>query len=158
MKINQIRRKFSESCIIEGRINKKGCRIGLKEFPPDKFIVDLDKKGSPKTANEPSCDYVIFTSDKNVNCFALELKRGSLEASEAIKQFQASASLIQRFIEKDSISGFYPCAAHGNIKKRQREELKKPSNRIKFFGKKIPVRLIRCNGSLHYHSISQRLM
>ena len=144
--VKNVRAKLDPRCIVNGRLKKKGCEVSLKNAPRTRAIVDFDKPNSLSDPHSPRCDYLFFAEENGgVNYIApLELKRGSLEADEVVRQLQAGASVAESLVPQEESITFRPVAASGRTPKAQRNKLKNRSNKIRFRGHTEAVRLISC--------------
>ena len=137
---------LDQRCMV-GRLRKEGCKVSLKDAPEPRLIVDFDKPGSPLEQNQTRCDY-LFVADSGecVGWIApLELKRGSLQAGEVVRQLRAGAKAAEKFVSPNEKMKFRPTAAFGNI---HRAEITKLKEKIRFHGHVEAIRLIKCGDSL----------
>ncbi len=78
----------------------------------------------------------------------LELKKSRADAKEVVKQLKAGADIAKKLVPSNIEINFRPIVAHRGIRKAEREELKKPRNRIRFRDFRESVRLINCGDKL----------
>ena len=136
-------------CMV-GRLRKEGCAVSLNDAPELRLIVDFDKPGSPLGQNQTRCDYLfVADSEECVGWIApLELKRGSLQAGEVVRQLRAGAMAAEKFVSPNEKVKFRPTAAFGNIRRAEITRLKAGDNKIRFHGHVEAIRLIKCGDSL----------
>ena len=73
---------------IARRMRKQGCSVNLDRLQQQRLIIDVDKIVPD---GENKCDY-LFVSNRPLIA-PIELKRGEVGASEALRQLQAGADL-----------------------------------------------------------------
>ena len=146
--VEAVRKNVDESCVAI-RIEKDGCMISLNGAPKPRLIIDFDKPGSPLMQVQKRCDY-LFVAEAPDNpgwVVPLELKSGSVDASEVVKQLQAGASTAEKLVPDKMAVKFRPVAAfRGGIHKAERNKLK--SNQVRFRQCSESVRLINCDAPL----------
>lgn len=122
----------------------------MKDAPQPRVVVDFDRPGAPARQDGLRCDY-LFIAEGGDGCFRvapLELKKGRLHAGEAVRQLRAGAETAERLVPSGEKAAFRPIAAAGGIPKAERNELKKPDNKVRFHGRKEEVRLMQCGAPL----------
>lgn len=147
--VDTVRGMVKKTCLISGRLKKEGCSVSLKDAPRRRLIVDFDKPGSPLGASETRCDY-LFVADKHGSTgwvLTIELKRGRLDASEAVEQLRAGARVAEQLVPRPIKVNFRPVAASGG-NKAERAELRNRRNMIRFHGQAEYVRLLKCGDRL----------
>ena len=150
MDLKKIETSLDPNCIMSGGLSKDGCTVPLTDAPEQRLIVDLDNPGSPLNQNQPRCDYLfVANGDGDVGWFApLELKRGSLLASEVVRQLQAGATVAEQLVADNDPVRFRPVVASGSIHKYQRNILRNKKSKIRFHNHIEAVRLIKCGTPL----------
>ncbi len=135
---------------MSGGLSKDGCTVPLTDAPKQRLIVDLDKPESPLNQNQTRCDYLFFANGNGADCWfaPLELKRGSLPASEVVRQLQAGATVAEQLVADNDPVRFRPIVASGSINKHQRNILRYKKSKIHFHNHIEAVRLIKCGTSL----------
>ena len=85
--IASIRSRLGAKCIVK-QCRKDGCSVSLAGTPQQRLIVDFDKPGSPIGPAAPRCDYLFLAdpSCRDLWVAPVELKKGTVDASKAIKQ------------------------------------------------------------------------
>ncbi len=145
-----VRGKIKEECIANG-CKKDGCNVSLKCAPRQRLIIDFDKPGSPLGQADKRCDYLFVANESTSRNWLvpLELKKGKVDAKKVIKQLKAGADIAQKLVPSNIEVNFRPVVAHRGIRKAEREELKKPRNKIRFRDFGESVRLINCGDKLN---------
>lgn len=144
-----IRAKVDASCIVR-RVNKKGCRLRVTGIRDGYVAIDLDHTKSPAPKNEIKCDYLFAGQIENDGLeylSAIELKAGSVEASEAHRQLQAGANLAQEFAPRHN-ARFVAMVASDRINKAQRAALKATANQVIFRNSKYEIVRLKCGAPL----------
>ena len=145
--VSQIRRKLPSECFATGRLRKKGCSVSLKNAPTPSVTIDMDKPQAPVGPDETKCDYIFTGGSSNVFLVPLELKKGKLDASDALKQLQAGANIADtRIIPKGEGVQFQPVAVCGKFHRNERHRLSQ--RKIRFRGKHSNIQLLKCGDSL----------
>lgn len=147
--VESVQEKVESTCVVRGRLRKKGCTVSLKDAPKPRLIIDFDKPGSPLSKKITRCDYLLIAENAgNPGWVApMELKKGRLDASTVAKQLNAGAQIAEKLVS-DSISvNFRPVAAVGGSK-AERVELRAKKNRVGFHGTSEIIRLIKCGEPL----------
>ncbi len=137
-------------CLVKGKLTKSGCDVLMNEVPTHSVVIDLDKHPCFEGNNRTHCDYIMVATDLgDLNIIVpLELKKGDLDPSDALKQLQAGADFAMRFITAKEKVEFLPYAASGNTRKLRKEGKKVSDYKIKVRGKLIPLRRIECGEAL----------
>ena len=145
-----LREALDEGCLVDGRLNKQGCRVSLRGSPTPCLTVDFDKPASPLGLDETRCDYLFVAEldDGSSWIVPLELKRGRLHADEAVRQLRAGALAAERLVPSGEQVRFRPVAVTGSTPKAERNRLKNRDCRIRFRGSAEAVRLMSCGAPL----------
>ena len=125
--------------------------MSLKDAPRERLVVDFDKPGAPVRRDGRKCDYLFIADGEQGGAgwvAPLELKRGSLRASEVVAQLRAGAEIADRLVPRGLQPAFRPTVAFGSIRKLERNALREPRNRIVFRGQQELVRQIKCGDRL----------
>lgn len=148
--VEDIRAKLAPECLVGGRLKRMGCAVSLKNAPKTRAIVDFDKPGSPLGPDESRCDYLfIAEGDGGPGWVApLEVKRGSLETAEVLRQLRAGASAAETLVPRGAPIAFRPVAVSGSTPKAQRDRLKSQGAKIRFHDHEEAVRLLSCGDPL----------
>ena len=148
--VESVRRKVDPKCLVS-RMRKAGCAVSLKDAPKGRLIVDFDKPGAPTRGDGPGCDYLFVADgapDEPGWIAPLELKRGGLRASDAVRQLRAGAEAAERLVPGGLQHSFRPAVACGSIHKLERAALRENRNRIAFRGRLEAIRLMTCGDKL----------
>ena len=74
-----IRCALDGSCLVNGGLNKGGCKVVMTNMPASGVVVDFDKPGSPLANDKTRRDFLLAADDTRHSSSwvaALELKRG----------------------------------------------------------------------------------
>jgi len=148
--VEKVREKLDARCLVEGKLNKEGCRVLMTGAPAPRLVVDFDKPGSPRHPDAPHCDYLfIAEGGGGLGWIApLELKRGRLHSDEIVRQLQAGADAAARLVSEEESIRFRPIAVTGSTPKAERNRLRSKNNRIRLHGRMETVRLLSCGDPL----------
>ncbi len=140
-----IKKGVPERAIVS-KCAKQGCRVVLKNVPFHHIILDLDHSFFG-LVDKPHSDFVFISSGEPNWAVPLELKKGSLDATEMTRQLQAGSDFVQSRIPAAHQLRFRPIGAYGgHLHKRERDQLRKA--RVSFRKKKYEIKLIRCGTPL----------
>ncbi|MYB94147.1 hypothetical protein F4054_10810 [Candidatus Poribacteria bacterium] len=76
---------------------KEGCRVSMANIPSERVVLDVDLAFPTGRARTNQCDFVLFyidTAQNNLVGVPMELKRGDVDASEAVAQLQEGARIV----------------------------------------------------------------
>ena len=148
--VQGVRAKLAPECFVGGKMKREGCAVSLKNAPKTRAIVDFDKPGSPLGPDESRCDYLfVAEGDGGPGWVApLEVKKGSLEAAEVLRQLRAGASAAEKLVPRGAPIAFRPIAVSGSTPKAERNRLKDRSAKIRFHNREEAVRLLSCGEPL----------
>lgn len=136
---------------IKRRIKEKGCEL-TRQGVPNHVIVDLDH---PQLLGKGNVGDFIFASDRsgtknpwNQSWIAvLELTSSNKSATKVKDQLNAATRVVRKLTNNNMIFTFRPIFAFGTKMHRiQIEKLKQ--EKIKFRGKSIGIKLVRCGSPL----------
>ena len=130
------------------RCSRDGCSISMNGIIGERIIVDMDCKELDIPKCRKRCDFIFIGKGNWVA--PIELKRGSLEASEVIEQLKTGAAIAERkFVPDQAKVKFRPLVAYGGkIHKSQYLALQKSQSLIKFNGGNYEAKPIRCGSPL----------
>ena len=138
---------------------KEGCRVSmanLQSKPANRVVLDVDRAFPPDRARINQCDFVLFYIDTAQNSLVgvpMELKRGDVDASEAIAQLQEGARLVDNHTPRDVEMDLVLVLIHGGgMHRSQRNRLR--TARIRFRGEEFPINTTRCG---HQGNLAQTL-
>lgn len=133
---------LSDSC------SRHGCRVYMNDMPRCRVIVDSDLAFPAHNVSGGRCDYILFLITPDTDALVvvpMELKSGSVDASEAAEQLQCGADFADRFVsENNGNLRFLPVLFHGrSIHPMQRNTLNR--TKIRFRGLEFTIKTERCN-------------
>ena len=118
--------------------------------------MDVDLAFPTGRADTNQCDFVLFyidTAQSSLIGVPMELKRGDVDASEAVAQLQEGPSIIDNCTPKDVKMNLVLVLVHGgSMHKTQRNRLR--TSRIRFRGEEFPINTARCG---HEGNLAQAL-
>ena len=146
--VDAARKKVNSKCVKQA-MRESGCSVSLKDVPRKRLIVGCNCPSLFKP-DETHCDYLFFADvPGRESCVTpVELKRGGVRPSEVIAQLQAGARAAEKIIPQNSKIHFLPVLASGELSKKQRLELRKSRNKIRFRNTSVLVSRIRCGAPL----------
>ena len=124
------------------KYSKDGCSVSMKGAPPLRVMIDMDCR--KLSVQGSRCDY-LFVSEHQGSAWVvpIELKSGTVRASEVRDQLQGGARFAQTLLAVGDPFSFVPVLAHG--KAIHRLDLNKLRRiRINLGGKTQQPRLIKC--------------
>ena len=132
---------LSESC------GRAGCWVSMEDVPSPRVVVDADRAFPSHGMESKRCDYVLFYMDVSKGAlFAvpMELKSGTVDASQVSEQLQRGAEFVDRFTSSVFKSFYHPVLFHGkSIHPKQRKTLNRA--KVRFRGRKLTITTARCN-------------
>ena len=143
--VDKIKRCMPSHCLAT-RCRRNGCSVDLQNAPKPCLLIDMDT--GLVGENDSKCDYIFIGGTDDVWVVPIELKRGSAEARNLVDQLRAGARFAEMICKGEQVR-FVPVLACRGIKRAQRQELRKKSNRIAFRGRPVEVALLRCRGLLN---------
>ena len=70
---------------------REECRVSMANIPSERVVLDVDRAFPTGRAKTNQCDFVLFyidTAQSSLIGVPMELKRGDVDASEAVAQLQ----------------------------------------------------------------------
>ena len=135
---------------------KEGCRVSMANLPPERVVLDVDLVFPTGRAGTNQCDFVLFYIDTAQNSLVgvpMELKRGDVDASEAVAQLQEGARIVDGCTPNAVEMNLVLVLVHGgSIHRSQRNRLR--TARITFRGEEFPINTTRCG---HQGNLAQAL-
>ena len=126
---------------------KEGCRVSMANIPTNRIVLDVDLVFPTGRSDTNQCDFVLFYIDSIQNSLVavpMELKRGDVDASEAIAQLQAGARIVDRCTPNDAEIDLILVLVHGgSMHRSQRNRFR--TSRIRFRGTEFPINTTRCS-------------
>ena len=135
---------------------KEGCRVSMANIPTNRIVLDVDLAFQTGRAGINQCDFVLFYIDAaqyNLIGVPMELKRGDVNASEAVAQLQEGARIVDNCIRNNVDVNLVLVLVHGgSMHRSQRNRLR--TSRIRFRGEEFPINTARCG---HQGNLAQAL-
>ena len=135
---------------------KEGCRVSMANIPSERVVLDVDLVFPAGRADTNQCDFVLFyidTTHSSLVGVPMELKRGDVDASEAVAQLQEGARIVDGCTPSDVEMNLVLVLVHGgSIHRSQRNRLR--TARIRFRGAEFPINTARCG---HQGNLAQAL-
>lgn len=129
-----------------------GCHLKLDGLGPARVLIamDCDELARSQAERQRTCDF-LFVGEGNW-IVPIELKRGSMEASEVVAQLRAGAKFaeerILHLLPTPKRLHFRPVVAFRGTHPQQRAALRQKRNRIRFGGEFRSILTARCGDSL----------
>ncbi len=121
----------------------------MANIPSERIVLDVDLVFPTGRADTNQCDFVLFYIDSiqsSLIAVPMELKRGDVDASEAIAQLREGARLIDNYTPRDVEMDLVLVLVHGgSMHRSQRNRLR--TSRIRFRGEEFPINTARCGHS-----------
>ena len=128
---------------------REGCRVSMANIPTDRVVLDVDLASPAGKTSTNQCDFVLFyinTAQDSLVGVPMELKRGDVNASEAVAQLQEGARIVDNCTPNDIEMNLVLVLVHGgSMHKSQRNRLR--TSRIRFRGEEFPINTTRCRPS-----------
>ena len=144
--VEVLKKLIPSECHARKKCTKKGCNVPLTGAPLPYLLVDMDCSGLDIPADSGRCDFLFVGCESTRGAdwvVPLELKSGSPDATDIVKQLQAGAQFAQDRIPAQPESTFLPVAVYGGkLHSAQIKKLKK--SKILFHGKPYEIKLHRC--------------
>ena len=125
---------------------KEGCRVSMANIPSERVVLDVDLVFPIGRADTNQCDFVLFyidTAQDSLIGVPMELKRGDVNASEAVAQLQEGARIVDGCTPNDVEMNLVLILVHGgSMHRSQRNKLR--TARITFRGEPFPINTARC--------------
>lgn len=126
---------------------KEGCRVSMANIPSERVVLDVDLAFPADKANTNQCDFILFyidTIQSSLIGVPMELKRGDVDASEAVAQLQEGARIVDNCTPNDVDVNLVLVLVHGgSMHRNQRNKLR--ISRIRFRGEEFPINTTRCS-------------
>ena len=135
---------------------REGCRVSMANIPSERVVLDVDLAFPTGRTDTNQCDFVLFyidTVQNNLVGVPMELKRGDVDASEAVAQLQEGARIVDSCTPNDVEMNLVLVLVHGgSMHRSQRNRLR--TSRIRFRGEEFPINTARCG---HQGNLAQAL-
>ena len=119
----------------------------MEDVPPRRVVVDADRAFPAHGMEGRRCDYVLFfmrVSKDALFGVPMELKSGSVDASQVSEQLQQGADFVHRFMPTVVKSFCHPVLFHGRgLHPKQRKTLNRA--KVRFRGRELTITTARCN-------------
>lgn len=126
---------------------KEGCRVSMANIPTNRIVLDVDLAFPTGRTDTNQCDFVLFyidTTQSSLIGVPMELKRGDVDASEAIAQLQEGARIVDNCTSNDVDVNLVLVLVHGgSMHRTQRNRLR--TARVRFRGEEFPINTTRCS-------------
>ena len=126
---------------------KEGCRVSMANIPTNRIVLDVDLAFPTGGTNTNQCDFVLFyidTVQSSLIGVPMELKRGNVDASEAIAQLQEGTRIIDNCTPNNVDVNLVLVLVHGgSMHRSQRNRLR--TARVRFRGEEFPINTSRCS-------------
>ena len=126
---------------------ENNCKASLEDVPLSRVLVDANKAFESHQIAGNRCDCILFFTDSAENSLftvPIELKNGTVDASEVFTQLQQGANFADRFAPRDLISICRPTLIHGQgIHKSQQKKLNRA--KVRFRGTDCTIERGRCD-------------
>lgn len=132
--------------------SRAGCRVFMTDVPSPRIVVDADLAFPAHRIEGRQCDYILFFFDTFLNLVVvpIELKRGSINISEATGQLQGGADFASRFvpITQDFETICRPLLFHGGrvhrIKQKRKRRNERQETTVLYRGRYFEIKTARC--------------
>ena len=128
----------------------------LQSKPVNRVVLDVDLAFPRDRTKTNQCDLILFHIDDAQNDLVvvpMELKRGDINASEAVAQLQEGAHIVDRCTPNNVDVNLILILVHGgSMHRSQRNRLR--TSRIRFRGEEFPINTTRCG---HRGNLAQAL-
>ena len=145
--VSTVRNQVAGECLVT-KCSKQGCSVSMQDAPHTRLIIDFDKPCSPLGPHQRRCDY-LFVADvlrKPGWIVPLELKGGTVRASQVTEQLQAGAHAAELLVPNRMKANFRPVVVfRKHMHRAERKALKK---NVRFHSCPEPVFLLRCGDRL----------
>ena len=141
--MERLKNELPKGAIVK-KCEEKGCKVPLPNAPSSHLVINVNHPFFG-LEDKTHCDFLFISCDCACGTswvVPLELKGGSLDASDMIGQLKAGSNFAQAWIPAKYKTQFLPVGVYGGrLHKSQRDQLRKA--RVSFRGKKYEIKLIR---------------
>ena len=147
--VGMVSEQIHHDCLAE-QCSKDGCSVSLQGVASTRVVVDLDCKKLEFASRQKRCDYFVVGEDEDDTwVVAVELKSGRFKATDAARQLQGGADMVDSWLSWKSAFRFVPVLAHGRaVPREEHKALRRPSNRVVLGGQEKQIELICCGTAL----------
>ena len=125
----------------------QGCRGSLEKIPDQRVLVHVDNAFEAHRIEGKRCDYLLFfckVDDDSLVAVPIELKGGSVDASDVREQLQGGADFINSLALQGAKALCRPVLIHQrSLHPKERNELNR--HKIRFQGRPRTIRTAGCN-------------
>ena len=112
--VEAVRANVDARCIVT-RCSAEGCTVNMNGVRGAHILINMDCRRLGIGRRDSRCDF-IFVSDDGDRVVALELKRGSLDASDVVEQLRAGARFAERIVPRGVTVNFRSaCGLWGKV-------------------------------------------
>ena len=123
------------------------CIASLEDVPMPRVVVDVNKAFPAHRIEGKRCDYIVFfmnAAEDRLVTVPIELKGGSVDASEVSEQLQGGSDFANRLAPRKCGTIFRPILIHGRgIHKNQKKGLNRA--KIRFRGTNSTIETTHCD-------------
>ena len=136
------RDNLSDTC------SRDGCQVSMTDVPAHRIVVDADRAFPAHHVEGKRCDYVLFfigTAADTLVIVPMELKSGTVDASEASEQLQGGATFADLMTRDHSGVNptCHPILFHGKpIHEKERKALNRA--KVTFRSQQLTIKTARC--------------
>ncbi len=141
--VERLKKSVETEATIVNRLYKDGCSLSKQGLPKENVVIDIDKLNA--VSQDKHADYLFASEDWVV---PIEMKKNRPRIRVSAQQLQSTAKMIENLSSGINIKNFCPILASGSLHKEQKRRLYKPSNQIRFRGKKYRIELLKCGSEL----------
>ena len=132
--------------------SRAGCRVDMTGAPSPRVVVDADVAFPAHGVAGQKCDYILFYVDaaQNLVVVPIELKRGSVNISQALGQLQGCADFAARFVpaRRNCHTICRPLLFHGgrvhHLKQKRKRRNERSRATVRFRGGEFHIKTARC--------------
>lgn len=128
------------------------CSLSLDGVPKPNVLISLEHEAAPVGTNQAHCDYLfVGGNDENSGPWVapVELTASAARVSKFLPQLRAGAVIADKLLPQGGRVRFRPIAAYGGeLRRIERDNFLKSTNKVRFRGKPELIQLIRCGSPL----------
>lgn len=126
------------------------CSLQMPRKHQDWILINMDSPSAPLNKSKRRCDYIFFGKIEGEEewTIPIELKEGDVDASQVALQLQAGAEVADKILRSSDKVKFLPVVVSGKFYKREKRELEREKNKIRFRNTKVIIERIKCKSKL----------
>ena len=126
------------------------CSLQMPRQHQEWTLINMDSSSAPVTKSRRRCDYIFFGRIEGEEEWAIpiELKEGGVDASAVALQLQAGAEVADKILQFSGKFKFLPVVVSGKFHKREKRELERKKNKIRFRNTKVIIERVKCKSRL----------